>query len=70
MSALVRCSWLLVGERDQLYFLYGHFLYGQFLYVTIFILTKFKGSILVRYKIYTVQNLYGSKCIQFKIYMV
>jgi hypothetical protein len=58
-------------------------LFGQFLYVTIFVLTKFIRSIFIsykiytvpkfiRFKIYTVQNLYSStsKFIQLRIYMV
>jgi hypothetical protein len=63
------------ARMDQLYFLYGRFLYGQFLYRSIFIRSKFIRSDFIRskfiqFKIYTVQNLYGSKFIQVKIYTV
>jgi hypothetical protein len=58
---------------DQLYFLYGRFLYSQFLYRSIFIRSKFIRSDFIQskfiqFKIYTGQNLYGSKFIQVKIY--
>jgi hypothetical protein len=45
--------------------LYGHSLYGRFLYVHFLYSSEF-----IRVKIYTGQNLYGAKFIQFKVYTV